>query len=62
MTLSLAWFATARGATSGKLLAAAQDEIAAGRLDARIAVVFCMESNCASSGNFATASPSRSFA
>ncbi|MDO8615683.1 MAG: formyltransferase family protein [Dehalococcoidia bacterium] len=41
MTLRLAWFATARGATSGKLLAAAHDEIAAGRLDARIAAVFC---------------------
>lgn len=41
MTLRLAWFATARGATSAKLLAAAQEAIAAGRLDAEIAVVFC---------------------
>jgi folate-dependent phosphoribosylglycinamide formyltransferase PurN len=37
----LGWFATARGQTSRKLLAAVQDEITAGRLDARIAVVFC---------------------
>jgi folate-dependent phosphoribosylglycinamide formyltransferase PurN len=41
MTLRIAWFATARGQTSGKLLAAAQDAIASGRLDAEIAVVFC---------------------
>jgi len=41
MTLRIAWFATARGQTSGKLLAAARDAIAAGRLDAEIAVVFC---------------------
>ncbi len=41
MTLRLAWFATARGQTSGKLLAAAQDGIASGSLDAEIAVVFC---------------------
>ena len=39
--LNLGWFSTARGTTSPKLLAAAQDEIAAGRLQARIAVVFC---------------------
>lgn len=41
MTLRLAWFATARGQTSRKLLQAAQDEIAAGRLDAEVVVVFC---------------------
>jgi folate-dependent phosphoribosylglycinamide formyltransferase PurN len=41
MTLRIAWFATARGTTSGKLLAAAQEAIAAGRLDAEIVVVFC---------------------
>lgn len=41
MTLRLAWFATARGQTSGKLLAEAQNAIAAGHLDAEIAVVFC---------------------
>lgn len=41
MTLSLAWFSTGRGPGSRRLLAAVQDEIAAGRLDARIAVVFC---------------------
>jgi folate-dependent phosphoribosylglycinamide formyltransferase PurN len=40
MTLRLAWFATGRGQTSGKLLAAALDAIASGSLDARIAVVF----------------------
>jgi folate-dependent phosphoribosylglycinamide formyltransferase PurN len=39
--LKVAWFATARGQTSGKLLAAALDAINDGRLDARIAVVFC---------------------
>lgn len=41
MTLSLGWFSTGRGSTSRKLLAAANDEISLGRLDARIAVVFC---------------------
>lgn len=41
MTLRLGWFATARGQTSRKLLAAAQDAITSGRLDAQIAVVFC---------------------
>jgi folate-dependent phosphoribosylglycinamide formyltransferase PurN len=41
MTLRLAWFATARGTTSGQLLAATLEEIAAGRLDAEVAVVFC---------------------
>ena len=39
--LRLGWFSTGRGATSRKLLAAAQDAIASGRLRARIAVVFC---------------------
>lgn len=41
MTVHLAWFATARGQTSRRLLQAAHDEIASGRLDARIVVVFC---------------------
>lgn len=41
MTLRLAWFATARGTTSAKLLAATQEAIAGGRLDAEIVVVFC---------------------
>lgn len=39
--IRLAWFATARGTTSGKLLGATQEAIATGRLDAEIAVVFC---------------------
>jgi len=39
--LRLGWFSTARGPTSRKLLASAWDEIAAGRLGAQIAVVFC---------------------
>ncbi len=39
--LRLGWFSTARGPTSRKLLAAAHDEIVAGRLAAEIAVVFC---------------------
>ncbi len=39
--LRLGWFSTARGPTSRKLLAAAWDEIAAGRLGAQIALVFC---------------------
>lgn len=41
MTLTLGWFSTGRGPTSRRLLAAAYDEIASGRLDARIVVVFC---------------------
>ncbi len=39
--LSLGWFSTGRGPGSRRLLATVQDEISAGRLDARIAVVFC---------------------
>ena len=39
--LRLGWFSTGRGPTSRRLLAAARDEIASGRLGARIAVVFC---------------------
>ena len=39
--LRLGWFSTARGPTSRRLLAAAQDEIAGGRLAAEIAAVFC---------------------
>ena len=39
--LKLAWFSTGRGAGSRRLLATVQDEISAGRLDARIEVVFC---------------------
>ncbi len=39
--LRLAWFATGRGQMSGKLLAGAGEAIAAGRLDAEIAVIFC---------------------
>ena len=41
MTLQLGWFTTGRGPGSRGLLATAHDEIAAGRLDAEIAVVFC---------------------
>jgi folate-dependent phosphoribosylglycinamide formyltransferase PurN len=41
MTLRLAWFATARGTTSAKLLDATIEAIADGRLDAEIVVVFC---------------------
>jgi phosphoribosylglycinamide formyltransferase-1 len=41
VTPRLAWFATARCTTSGKLLAAAREAIANGRLDAEMAVVFC---------------------
>ncbi|TMB67023.1 MAG: phosphoglycerate transporter [Chloroflexi bacterium] len=41
MTLDIGWFSTGRGPGSRRLLAAVQDEIASGRLDARIAVVFC---------------------
>ncbi len=39
--IRLAWFATGRGQTSGKLFAAAREAIAEGRLAAEIAVVFC---------------------
>jgi folate-dependent phosphoribosylglycinamide formyltransferase PurN len=39
--LKIGWFSTGRGPGSRKLLAAVRDEIAAGRLDARIAGVFC---------------------
>jgi len=41
VTLRIGWFSTGRGPGSRKLLAAAANEIASGRLDARIAVVFC---------------------
>ena len=41
MTLRLAWFATGSGTTSPKLLSAALEVIASGRLDAEIVVVFC---------------------
>ena len=41
MTLRLGWFSTGRGPGSRRLLATVHDEIAAGRLDARIAFVFC---------------------
>lgn len=41
MTLRLGWFSTGRGQGSRRLLAAVQDEIAGGRLDATISVVFC---------------------
>ncbi|HEY5639990.1 MAG TPA: formyltransferase family protein [Dehalococcoidia bacterium] len=41
MTLRIGWFATARGQTSGKLLAGALAAIEAGRLDAEVVVVFC---------------------
>jgi phosphoribosylglycinamide formyltransferase-1 len=41
MTLDIGWFSTGRGEGSRKLLAAVHDEIASGRLDVRIAVVFC---------------------
>ncbi len=39
--LKLAWFSTGRGPGSRRLLATVRDEISAGRLDARIEVVFC---------------------
>jgi len=39
--LRLGWFTTGRGPGSRRLLATVHDEIAAGRLDARIVVVFC---------------------
>ncbi|MEX0681885.1 MAG: formyltransferase family protein [Dehalococcoidia bacterium] len=41
MTLRIAWFATARGQTSSKLLGAALEAIESGRLGAEIVVVFC---------------------
>jgi folate-dependent phosphoribosylglycinamide formyltransferase PurN len=41
VTLRIGWFATARGQTSGKLLAGALAAIGDGRLDAKVAVVFC---------------------
>jgi len=41
MTLTIGWFSTGRGPGSRRLLATVHDEIAAGRLDARIAFVFC---------------------
>jgi phosphoribosylglycinamide formyltransferase-1 len=39
--LSIGWFSTGRGPGSRELLAAAHDEIAAGRLSAKITTVFC---------------------
>jgi len=39
--LRLAWFSTGRGPGSRQLLAAVQGEIASGRLNAEIAVVYC---------------------
>ena len=39
--LRLGWFTTGRGPGSRRLLATVHDEIAAGRLDAQIVVVFC---------------------
>ena len=41
MTLTIGWFSTGRGPGSRRLLATVHDEIAAGRLDASIAFVFC---------------------
>ncbi len=41
MTLRIAWFATAKGTSSRKLLNAAQSAIDAGRLDAEIVCVVC---------------------
>jgi folate-dependent phosphoribosylglycinamide formyltransferase PurN len=41
MTLEIGWFSTGRGAGSRKLLAGVPEEIASGRLDGRITVVFC---------------------
>lgn len=41
MTLRLAWFATAKGTSSRLLFQRTVEAIDAGRLDARIAVVFC---------------------
>jgi len=39
--LTIGWFSTGRGPGSRRLLATVHDDIAAGRLDARIAFVFC---------------------
>jgi len=39
--LTIGWFSTGRGPGSRRLLTAAHDEIASGRLNARVAVVFC---------------------
>jgi phosphoribosylglycinamide formyltransferase 1 len=39
--LNIGWFSTGRGPGSRRLLAAVRDEISSGRLNARIAVVFC---------------------
>ena len=39
--LRIGWFSTGRGEGSRKLLDAAQNEFTSGRLDAKIAVVFC---------------------
>jgi folate-dependent phosphoribosylglycinamide formyltransferase PurN len=39
--LTIGWFSSGRGPGSRRLLATVHDEIAAGRLDARIAFVFC---------------------
>lgn len=41
MTLDIGWFSTGRGEGSRRLLAAVHREITSGRLDARIAAVFC---------------------
>jgi phosphoribosylglycinamide formyltransferase-1 len=41
MTLDIGWFSTGRGEGSRRLLAAVHREITSGRLDARIATVFC---------------------
>jgi len=41
MTLNIGWFSTGRGEGSRRLLAAVHSEITSGRLDARIATVFC---------------------
>jgi len=44
VTLDIGWFSSGRGTTSPRLLGAVQNEIASGRLNARIAVVFCNRS------------------
>ena len=41
MTLDIGWFSTGRGEGSRRLLAAVHREVTSGRLDARIASVFC---------------------
>lgn len=41
MTLDIGWFSTGRGEGSRRLLAAVHREVKSGRLDARIASVFC---------------------